>query len=95
MQTLWEANSRKYVTNICPKFGELRENTCRELDKLINTSIKIRDKFKRDLERALLDVYFKPGSKCAEKLEVQKKFLLQLAITDLTVSKINIQYIIE
>jgi len=70
-----EANSWKHLTNICPKFDELRDNTWRELYKLINTHIKIRDKFNGDLERALLNVYFKPGSKCAEKLEVLKKFL--------------------
>jgi len=56
-----ETNSRKYVTNICPKFNELRGNIWRELDKLVNTPIKIRDKFNRDLERASVYVYFKPG----------------------------------
>jgi len=58
---LRETNSQTHITNICPKFDELRERAWKELDELKITRIKMKVKFNEDLEKAFLDAYFKPG----------------------------------
>ena len=77
-----EANSRKHVTNYCPAFDEIRVSTWKELDELRKTRVKTKDIYKEDLEKAFLDIYFKPRSFCENEFEVLKKFSLQLAITN-------------
>jgi len=44
--------------------------------------IKEKDRYKWDLEKAFMDVYFKPGPECDKQLEVLKKFSVKLAITN-------------
>ena len=77
-----EANSRTHVTNICPAFDRHRTNAWKELDELRKTRVKMKDKYQGDLEKALLDVFFKPSAKCEKELEVLRKFSLLLAITN-------------
>ena len=38
------------------------------------------DKYKGDLEKTLLDVYFKPTLNCVKELEILKSFSIRLAI---------------
>jgi hypothetical protein len=84
-----EANSRTHVTNNCPAFDDLRARAWKELDELRKPKVKMRIKFNEDLEKAFLDVYFKPGPKCQDELGVLKKFSLQLAITNAKSSDID------
>jgi hypothetical protein len=77
-----EANSRTHVTNNCPAFDKLRARTWNDLDEIKKGRIKEEIRYKGDLEKALLDVYFKPGPDCVKQLEVLKKFSLQLVITN-------------
>jgi hypothetical protein len=71
-----QKNGRRHVTNECPSFEKLREWTCKGLGKYIKI-----DRYKGDLETAILDAYFDPGEKCQEQLEVLKGFAIQLIIT--------------
>jgi len=77
-----EANSKKHFTNYCPVFDEIRASAWKELDELRKTRVKLKDIYKEDLEKAFLDIYFKPRSICEKEIEVLKKFSLQLAITN-------------
>ena len=69
-------NSRKHVTNVCPKFENIRGKTWVNLGKTRNI-----EPYKGDLESAILDVYFNPGENCQKELEVLKSFAVQLIIT--------------
>jgi len=44
--------------------------------------IKEKDRYNGELEKALLDAFFKPGPECDKQLEVRKIFSVQLAITN-------------
>jgi hypothetical protein len=68
-------NSRRHVTNECLTFNGLREWTWKKLGE----HRKI-ERYKGDLETAILDVYFDPGDRCQEELEIVKGFTLQLVI---------------
>ena len=68
-------NSRQHVTNVCPKFENLREKTWINLKKTRNI-----EHYKGDLESAILDVYFNPSGSCQKELEVLKSFAVQLII---------------
>ena len=74
---------------ICPEFDQLRERARKELDELKVTRVKMKVKFNEDLEKAFLNAYFKPAPKCVGKLEVLKRFSLQLAITNTKNSQLN------
>jgi len=80
--TYTEANCRKLVINYFPVFDEIRASTWKELDELRKTRVKIKDIYKEDLEKAFLDIYFKPRSICEKEIEVLNKFSLQQAITN-------------
>jgi hypothetical protein len=71
-----ETNSRTHVTNECTTFETLRKWTWKQLKKT-----RVIDKYKGDLEHAILEVYFNPGDKCQAVLEVIKSFSIQLIIT--------------
>jgi hypothetical protein len=61
-----EANSRIHVTNNCPAFDKMRARTWNDLGKIKKGRIKEEDRYKGDLEKALLDVYSKPGPDCVK-----------------------------
>jgi hypothetical protein len=71
-----QRNGRRHVTNDCSTFEKLRNWTWKALGKYIKT-----DKYKGDLEKAILDAYFEPGEMCQKVLEVLKGFAIQLIIT--------------
>ncbi len=75
-----EANSRTHVTNSCPAFNRLRTSAWKELDELRKTRVKMKDKYQGNLEKAFLDVFFKPSAKCEKEMEILRKFSLLLAI---------------
>ncbi len=70
------------MTNSCPAFDRHRTNAWKELDELRKTRVKMKDKYQGSLEKAFLDVFFKPSAKCEKELEVLRKFSLLLAITN-------------
>ncbi len=73
-----EDNSRGHVTNKCPEFTELRNRTWKEIGKIRMTNLEM--EYNGDLEKALLDVYFKPSVKIIKELEVVKSFAINLTI---------------
>ena len=54
----------------------------KQLDEVKKGRIKEKDRYYWDIEKAFLEVYFKPGPECYIKLEVLKKFSVRLSITN-------------
>ena len=74
-------NSRKHVTNECHAFSELRNRTIKDIKK------HMKEYDMNDLEKILLDIYYKPTEEKKKVLEIVKNFSTSLIIEKCKIEK--------
>ncbi len=62
MQALREANSRSHFSNNCPEFDKKKNRALKEIDDLIKTRVKMKDKFEEELEKDFSEFWIRTSN---------------------------------